>query len=171
VKTTVGRSRFFLLRTLVLSLIMCDTIRRMLEGTRPIDLLMLIIDALVLLLIAYDVAANICSKRRTSRRIAMIFQHIEEGQKLQAIAPNSGITDPSISAPWVESVKKWVQRTHDVLEKYSSQAAASFALDSVSVPVQYGGISSLPDVRESYRALILKMNNLRSIVEKPDMYF
>jgi hypothetical protein len=150
---------------------MCDTIRRMLEGTRPIDLWMLVIELLVLLLIAYEVVVGVWSKVRTSRRVATIFRYMAQGQNLQANAPPAGTTDISIPTAWVESVKEWIQQTHNALTQYSPQAAASFIHDSGGASVQYNSVSGHSQARDWYRVLILRINNLRSIMEKPNVYF
>jgi hypothetical protein len=142
----------------------------MLEGTRPIDLWMLIIELLVLLLIAYEVVIGVWSKVRTSRRVTTIFQYMARGQDLQAHAPPAG-TDVSIPAAWVASVQEWIQQTHDFLAQYSPQAAASFIHDSGGASVQYSGVSSYSQARDWYRTLVSRINNLRRIMEKPDVYF
>jgi hypothetical protein len=78
-------------------LILCDTIRRMLEGTRPIDLWMLVIELLVLLLIAYEVGIGIFRSRQDKKRAQQVQARSEKirevitaGQKLQHDVPRFG---------------------------------------------------------------------------------
>ena len=142
----------------------------MLEGTRPIDQWMLIIELLVLVLIAYEVGAGVWRAIQTHRRVKAIFQRMSLGQDLQSKAPSGGTDEPTATA-WVNSVKTWMQETYNLLARYSPQAAASFVHDQGGASVQYSGITGNAQARDWYRTLISRINNLRGIMEKPEIYF
>jgi len=60
---------------------------------------------------------------------------------------------------------------HRVLEEYSPQAAASFLQDRGGGSKVYVGISADYQANNWYRDLILGINSLRDVMEKPDVYF
>lgn len=89
VPLTPRRRILFLLTT---GLIMLDTLRRIFEGTRPIDTIMLIIELLVLLLIAYEVWAGIQARRQerkrkkeVEKRVSAMAIRIANGSPLSSI--------------------------------------------------------------------------------------
>jgi len=100
----------------------------------------------------------------------LFFNTWSGGQTLQANAPPDGTTDTAIAAAWVDSVKQWIQQTFAFLAKYSPQAATSFIHNSGGA-VEYPKISTHSQARDWYRTLIARINNLRRIMEKPDVYF
>jgi len=155
---------------LALVLILCDTIRRMIEGTRPIDWVMFVIELLVLALIAYEVGDGIYRKWRTRRFSSAVLQLMTQGQIIQRDAPTAGTVDEATSAAWVESAKTWMGQAYDSLTAYSAQAAAAFIHDGGGFSVNYGGITGLAQARNWYATLLSRLNNLRRIMENPEAY-
>jgi hypothetical protein len=74
-----------LLRILIVLLIMCDTIRRMLEGTRPVDQLMLWIEFLILVFIVWEFGWKVKDWYRERRRTREYED--EMTRKLSQISP------------------------------------------------------------------------------------
>ena len=122
------------------------------------------------MLIAFEVGNGIWRNRKANKRVAAIFARLAKGQVLQTNAPPAGTVDLNISAQWVESVRAWIQQTHEFLGNYSPQAAASFLHDRGGASVNYGGVSGLVQAREWYATLVSRLNNLKDIMEKPDIY-
>jgi hypothetical protein len=149
--------RLRLLRTLVVFLAICDTIRRM-EGARPIDLWMLVIELLVLALIAYEVIVGILRNRGDKKRTHNIRARSEkiremmmEGQELQQEVPRFG-TGPMEIAKWANAEKEWHEATKELLASYSAQAGAAFLHDTSGVaPPWWDSIA--PAARNHYATL------------------
>jgi hypothetical protein len=156
-------------------LILCDTIRHMLEGTRPIDLWMLAIELLVLLLIAYEVGIGVVRSREDKKRAGLVCVRSEKireiitrGQELQREAPRSG-TAPMEAATWIDAEREWHKGTKALLESYSPQAAVALMHDtSGEAPPWWDSIAT--GARNEYATLICSLNNLRDILERPNVY-
>jgi hypothetical protein len=156
---------------LVLGLVMLDTLRRMLGDSRPIDQLMLGIEFLVLLLIAYEVWTGIkdrwVEKRRKNlveKRIGEMRNAIARGQALQLGTPKSM---NSAVAKWASDVDSWEKETSELLRLYSAHAETAFLID---VPFD---VHSLGSIGEPFRygKLVGRLQNLRGIIEKSEVYF
>jgi len=144
---------------------MLDTMRRLFAGSRPVDILMLVIEFLVLALIAYEVGGAVLGKRRTRQRLMVIRGLLVKGQALQQRAPKGpGITDARRDRG--KDVDLWERETSHVLDSYSSQAVASFMYDSGIVGTVYPWVAD----SKHYAGLVLHLQNLKSIMEKPDIY-
>ena len=113
----------------------------MFDGTRPIDWVMLVVELLVLLLIAYEVGSSIWFKWKTQGRLAATFEWMSKGQMLQQNAPPAGSSDEADSTAWVAAVQQWMEQTHHFLAKYSPQAAASFIHHKGGPSLSYSGVS------------------------------
>jgi hypothetical protein len=85
---------------------------------------------------------------------------------VQAAAP-SPQNDPAVTE-WKQSVEDWAQETVALLESYSPQAAASFRLGR-RMSASYPGIAD--GAQTSYGWLLFALDNLRAIMEKPDVYY
>jgi len=140
----------------------------MLEGTRPIDLWMLAIELVILLVIVGEAAIGI--RRYYKRRpiLARLSKCMISGQALQNAVPVSGVQDNSLTT-WSESVKAWVGETNTFLKKHSEGASSAFLQDRGGTSLRYGGVAWA--VHDWYLTLLARLNNLRSIIEKPDVYF
>jgi hypothetical protein len=147
-------------------LTMLDTFRRMFADSRPVDFVMLVIEFLVLAIIAIEFGSAFRNKRRTKRRLEAIRDAMSEGQALQMAAPR-GIGATEGSQNWAAAVNAWIAQTHKLLQSYSVQAAASFLHDAGGVGTTY---PSLVD-SYNYAVLVARLNNLRGVMEKPDVYF
>ena len=97
-------------------LIVCDTLRRIFSDSRPVDLLMLVIELLVLLLIAADLIAGVLHWHNKRSATARILVFLAEGQRLQDTPPRSQASDEEAKA-WVEEVKNWILAVQSFLEK------------------------------------------------------
>lgn len=149
---------------------MLDTIRRLFAGSRPVDILMLVIEFLVLGLIAYEVLGKVRKDQRIKKRLIAMRGAMANGHSLQeAIPRGTGITDAA--REWGKSVDLWVEETGRLLETYSPQAVVAFVHDpgELSKSVLAGG-GPIADPRR-YTLLVRRLNNLKDIMEKPDVYF
>jgi len=119
---------------------------------------MLAIEFLVLVLIAYEVLyLSIWQRLKMRRRSRVVLDLMRQGQTLQEAMPDS----PEGLMPWKSSVTAWVTETDAQLAKYSPEAVVVFRHNPT--PVQPGGTAS--SVRLSNH-----LNNLRRILENPDVY-
>jgi hypothetical protein len=170
----VGRSRrrFRLLKLVAAVLIMRDAIMRLFEGARPIDRTVLVVDLLVLLVIVIEYGHSLLRERKKGqrelqrrRRLEFVRQAMSNGQELQRKAPY--VHAPNLDvAEWKHSVNSWVQNTQTLLRSYSAQAEASFLHDPHSIPANYPTLAT-----HEYHLLVIRLNNLRGIMEKPEVYF
>jgi hypothetical protein len=149
---------------------MLDTLRRMFEGSRPIDRVMLVIELLVLVLIAWEVGVGILERCEAKKRRKIVEQRrnemrdaMVEGQRLLQTVPK--LMEPI--AKWASDVDAWERETQELLRSYSAQAETAFLIDTSFVPSTIGAI---PDPRR-YGKLMMRLQNLRAIIEKPEVYF
>ncbi len=143
------------------------TITHMFSDVRPFDWLMLIIEVLVLVLIAYEVSVNLWHKRRIKSRLATILVLKNKGQELQVSVPH-GTDDTAISA-WNDAVKAWANDANRLLSTFSPQASATFLHEPGGPLLDYYRVPM--NARDHYQFLLTRLNNLHSIMEKPDVYF
>lgn len=149
---------------------------------QPIDWWLLAADvAIVALIIWLDVPERI-HKRRCAKIVPFLFEFMDKGQKMQNDVPEPSPGSPNQDWPrfqaWVTSVNNWSSETNGFLASKSARASASFLLvvDSSS----RDNLIYRPDgrsfyvsggVRLCYQRLVSQLDNLREIMEKPDVYF
>jgi hypothetical protein len=103
----------------------------MFEGTRAIDWIMLVIKALVLFLIAYEVIIGIIHRRQESKqrglheRIMTLARPINQGRQLKKTPPQSSAGVAAL-ASWTKSVHDWSKDAEAFLNACSSHASAKF---------------------------------------------
>ena len=136
-------------------------------NSRPVDLLIVAGEILVLLLIAYELASRTLYKRSLSKRLNELFYAIAEGQELQATARQIRDEHSLYAEEWSEEVKEWIKVTRKTLERCSAQAVISFMHDPDLTLTHPGSIVPVSE----YQSLVLRLNNLRSIMEHPEAYF
>ena|SRR5437868_1250173 len=183
----------------VAALAMCDAIPRIFRllfgSPQPIEWWLLGADlAIVALIIWLDVPERL-HKLKVQRCVADLGEFMDKGQKLMSTVPRpvSGGAGPSsrstsnlpsysgnVSA-WRTAVEEWITETNHFLTSKSPRAAAAFMLISVTGVVANPQIvytesgESFPisedTLRESYQRLVVRLDNLRSIMEKPEAYF
>ena len=126
-----------------------------------------LLEFLVLALIAYEVMGNIWHGRRLRLRFASIFRLIHNGQELAHSVPIHPVADQAGIDAWKKKLDVWMQETHRFLQKCSPQAVTIF--------LQSGHVVENPHVAPMLRAdcatLMMRLDNLRAIMEKPDVYF
>jgi hypothetical protein len=135
---------------------------------RPFDWLMLAIEILVLLLIFYEVAVGFRQKRTIKRRFKTLLILISDGQALEDIAPLQQ-ADVAVVTKWKNDVLEWDNRANKTLASFSKQAVAAYVHDSVDAGVRYRGVAQ--DAHQVRVGLKSRLDNLKSIMEKPDVYF
>ena len=111
------------------------------EGTRPIDVWMLIIELLVLGLIAYEVVSGWLRHREGERRriflgarVSDLSRLMDKGQRIQSSVLDPSITNFQILQPWLDSAEAWTTETNDYLGLYSPRGSAAFILHEQAVP-------------------------------------
>jgi hypothetical protein len=157
----------------------------MFDGVKPFDWLMLGIETAVLLLILYEVIASVARHHGATRRqkklgqiITSLCQFTDEGLKLQRSVPDTAKEETEVLQSWMINTKAWGDKTGEFLAARSQQASAAFLLvhdlsssDSV-VFAPSGDVFYLASpLREHYQRLLTQLNNLRQIIEKPEVYF
>lgn len=135
--------------------------------SRPVDVVIVLGELLVMFMIAYELVGRAMHKRSVAKRLNELFYAIAEGQELQAVARQ--ITDePSPRAgEWSHAVQEWIKVTRKTLERCSAQAVISFMHDPDLTLSHLGSIAAASE----YEALVLRLNNLRCIMEHPEAYF
>jgi hypothetical protein len=154
---------------------MTYTICCLFEDVRPFDWLMLVVEVAVLLAILIFEVRAICRERHHDReqrdrrilvaqRVAALRDAMSKGQKLRLCTPGSG--DPHVEE-WAQAVTNWGEETRVLLESFSAHAGAVFVTQMSSSPHITGSEGALFE----YISLISRLDNLRGIIEKPDVYF
>jgi len=147
---------------------------------------MLGIETAVLLLILYEVIIGIAHHRVTTRRrnqlrqiVTSLSQFTDEGLGLQRSVPDTAKEEPEVLQSWMVNTKVWGDRVNEFLTARSRQASAAFLLvhdlssaDSVVFTVSGDDVFYLASpIREHYQRLLTQLNNVRQIIEKPEVYF
>lgn len=149
---------------------MIDTLRRIFFGSKPLDIIMLVVELIVLLLIAYEVSVGIKARHKEARRkkvvdsrISSIRESISQGQKLVNSVPPQG--DWQV-ASWAKSVASWTTKTAELLRQYSPNTEACF-LDDVRILRDLVGNEG---AQAEYLQLKARLANLRAIIENSNIY-
>jgi hypothetical protein len=155
---------------------MIDTFRWMflaetgpIEQTRSIDWVMLVVEILVLAIIAAEGIYSVIRRFRVRRITKRILAFIEEGQALQSKFPPGILKINDAIIAWKNSVQIWVDSVETFLKvECSRQAAATFLH---YIPNQlWSDVISEGNIRP-YAELLMRLGNLQSIMENPDVYF
>lgn len=162
---------------------MGDIVRRLFAGARPIDWLVIGIDALVLIVIACEWGIGelrLRADRKERKRIAAIVADLsglmDKGQKVrdEVASPDQ----PEQIPVWQTRAETWSQETDKFLSDRSPRASAAFRLIVGSgmmgqiVRTSSGKTLFLDHhLRYSYEGLVGQLHNLRGIMEKPEAYF
>jgi hypothetical protein len=154
-----------MLYILTILLFMCDTVRRMMSGIRAVDWVMMVMEFLVLVLIAYEVGMPILERRKQRKYRAAITSLMTEGQGLCESVPDNRGTDPH---DWIVTVDSWIDKTRGQLQNYSPNAVAAFNQE-YWVEIQ-APISIADGARPHYYKLAGKLKNLHDIAEKLEVY-
>jgi len=143
---------------------MLDAFRRMFRDVRPFDDLMLAIEVLVLLLIAYEVGSGIWQRIRRHRRSRRLLGCFSKGQALQASVP----AENAETEEWLRNLKEWTDKTNNLLARYSPQASAAFLHSHSTVAGHYRGVART--AQTAMAELLERLENLRAIMERPEVY-
>lgn len=170
------------IRLAALLIFMCDAIRHALHilfGTpEPIEVWMLIADVLIVVLIIWLDLPEWFHKRKCHKIVTTIAPYIERGQEIRQNVPSPEMAERESGVAWMQSVDAWSEETNNFLLTHSRRASLAFQL--IAGANLHGGIVYRPNgysfpvfgqIREHYERLLDLMNNLRGIMEKPDVYF
>jgi len=136
------------------------------EGIRPIDWVMLVVEVLVLAPIAVEIAPALVHKIKAKKRQKVLFSLLVKGQSILNRAPNAFEQTPVHA--WGLSVDQWSKEVTAVLAGYSEHAVALFNHQSqVGMPFHHIATGAWPH----YGKLSAQVENLRSIIEKPEIYY
>lgn len=154
----------------VLLIIMLDTIRRLFVDTRPVDIFMLVVELLVLLIIGIEGGISLVGWCKRRGKVAKVNEFMIRGQSIQSKAP-VGQASPQILADWTNLADVWEKETNSYLSKHSAQAAATFLQDVSGAMMSFSYNRVTPSIRVEFERLSTRLINLRSIMEKPAIYF
>ena len=139
----------------------------MTDGARPIDWIVLLVDVCVLVAILWFEFPEWWHKRAIARHKAKVLEFWTNGQKLQASAPTH--QHPDNQPSWLGAVKSWNSETREFLQSCSPWAEASF-LHETSTQLPPGAHAVTNQSREAYRVLLIRLDNLKTIMENPHEY-
>jgi len=136
-------------------------------------------------LIAYEVWVGFYRHRKETRRqnklnkiLASLGQFMDTGQDLQKSVSDPRYTEFGVLNLWMMSVNAWSLKANEFLSSHSPRAAAAFLLvrdsssaDSVVFLDSGRSFHLGGTVREHYQKLLSQLDNLRQIMEKPEIYF
>jgi hypothetical protein len=162
---------------------MYNTIRHLFDGVRPFDWLMLVIEVMVLVFVAYEVIAGFIHGREVRKRqrelesrIHRTNQFVSQGQLLQKTVVRDGRdVDRTASLfksalQWRSDVASWIMDTNGFLKECSTQASAKFLDDSLTFTFRDTSNKYCPETEASYETVNRRLNNLQSIVQNPLAY-
>lgn len=160
-----ARSRLLLGSTVLL--IMLDTLRRLFApNSEFLALSIWIAQMIVLVAVIGGVVRGALRRRKLKTRLAKLFSLLARSHNLQQNVPMGN--DPSVIDRWSDDVRTWVEETIQYLDGYSHQAALSFQHTQKSSSAQQG----VPAVvGERYGNLVQYIENLRGVMEKPEVYY
>ena len=140
----------------------------------------------VFLFIAYEVIVGIVRHRRATRRqkelkqiVTSLSQFMDDGLGLQRSVPDTAKEESGVLLSWMMNTNVWGDKASDFLAAHSRQASAAFLLvhdsssaDSVVFTLSGDEFFYLASpIREHYQRLLTQLNNMRQIIEKPEVYF
>jgi hypothetical protein len=129
---------------------------------------MLIIEFLVLIIIGAE--AVIAGKRFLFQRpkLAKVAKLLAKGLTLQQKAPVGQATG-GVIGEWKKSVQEWDREAKKYLESCSPQAAAAFLQEvGGGPPITYNRVAM--DAAHDFGILMMRLANLRTIMERPEVY-
>jgi hypothetical protein len=137
------------------------------DGARPIDWVVVLVDFLVLVAILWFELPEWRHKRVVTRHKAKVIQFWSRGQQLQATAPSN--QHPDNLPSWLVSVRNWNSEAQEFLQRCSPWALASFVHEtSGALPPSAHVVVN--QARESYRVLLVRLDNLKTIMDNPHEY-
>jgi hypothetical protein len=139
------------------------------EGARFIDWAILIVDFLVLAVILWLDAPERFHKRKVRKRLLMVQRIMLDGHNLRTSAPAVVIATNDVAEQWVKSVQTWIDGAYQSLANASMQAALAFIHRDVAPDIVWGGVHA--NARGQFGELLHRLDNLRNIMEKADVYF
>jgi hypothetical protein len=135
------------------------------------DRTMMVIEAVVLILIAYDVAYERTHHWKIRRRSRRVHQCFVAGQTIKKIPPPTNADADTIKA-WLGTLDKWYDSTEALPRKYSIQAEATFLhshpTDAMSRTFLH--VARDKEVQWQYLNLYERLDNLQKVIESPDVY-
>jgi len=149
--------------------LVCDTLRRILNGARPIDNTLLVVEILVLAFIAYEFFSGRFHRWKIHHRMKRLRERFAEGQALHHAPPWMGSASEETLA-WNRKVEVWIDVTKTQLAGYSAHASMSFQHDP-GREFRLAATHKLATAAElTYTRLQDCLNNLREIIENPEVY-
>jgi hypothetical protein len=150
-------------------IVMLDAFRHSFSRHDAFDYTMLAVGIVVLILTAYQVSSDPLRAWKRSRSTTKLLPYFKQGEELYASVPRQSFEQgPAIE--WTKRVEQWTKETNILLEQLSPAASAAFLHIT-------GGITASEDwhrihahVYDSYRQLMERLNNLRTILETPEVY-
>jgi hypothetical protein len=135
--------------------------------THKIDWWMLAMELLVLVVIAGEALLSLRSWYDKRKKRGQILALISKGQGLEACPP--GHTELARVNEWVRQVGTWITETDAFLKTCSPQASVEFQSNIGRPTVTYPAMA--PGAEPWYKTILVRLNNLRNIMEKPDTYY
>jgi hypothetical protein len=112
-----------------------------------------------------------------NEKVSALSIFMDKGLRIQEIVPDPQVTsDFSIIQRWMADVRAWTDETNTLLRTLSPQASAAFMLITAAEKMSTFVVSSgrgfylMGDVRECYQKMVVQLENLRRIIERPDAY-
>jgi len=135
------------------------------------DWVLLIVEFLVLAIIAYEAGKAGWRSRRNRRKRAEIYALLGRGHSLSGNPPSTYEMDRV--ADWAHKVELWISDTRVYLGKQCSpQASLVFLSNTSPFPEPFHmQIEIAPPARQTYSKLLVRLENLRHVLEESDTYY
>jgi len=137
---------------------------------------MLLIEAAVLLLIAWEIG-RIFGVSEGSLSVKYRIRFCAEGTEVTSAFSSGDVwagraTRPQFTPAWINLVKTWNQEVVNFMETCSPQARWSFLNDtSDGAAHAHQALGVPPEAQWWYRTMLTRLDNLQKIAENPDVYF
>ena len=117
-----------------------------------------------------DLSTDVAMREETRRnRERHVYKAIQEGRELLSRPPHRDEAVRAVIEDWLEEVKQWEQRTHDLLATFSEQASVTFR-DDANLGAEWFANAAQGDTQVWLRKLNRRLANLSKITEQPDTY-
>jgi hypothetical protein len=143
---------------------MFDVLRCFFADTRAIDWVMLVVECLVLLLIAYEVIWEPWKSRRLA---AIALTLADSGEAIRQRAPGTSADEGTVNK-WNTSVDRWALESCEALERRSAHAASALRSPPARNASSYLGVHRAANA--SLGGLLQRIQMLRTIAERAGLY-
>lgn len=143
-----------------------DTIHHVVAGFAPGNTAILVLVSVLVLAVIWQAIARIGHRRHLAKWQRALFYAMAQGLELEVAARPQIQSSPALSIRWRRDVETWITHTGAMLDHHSAQAGICFRFAGEAAVVPVGEFVETSE----YERLLVRLRNLRAIIEHPDAY-